>query len=143
MDQGEYPRRGGRMTSPPPARASRSDPGGFQARADGQLVEVRSFDGALVGKVGPERAHALADAGIADRMPHSLRLHRGVRLSPARSDRLAGRPDLERMRQCDPGRYAALWQGSGSPHVGRGLWDGHEWTVRCSHTTASDKTIYR
>jgi len=58
-------------------------------------------------------------AGLA-RDLNGLRLKLGIRWLPPRFDRPSGRPDLERMRQKEPERYAALWRGTLDAHTGKG-----------------------
>jgi hypothetical protein len=101
------------MRRPPGAgRSAHSDPGGNQARADGQRVEVRTFEGELVGKVPRTLAAQLLDAKAADEMPHGLRLKLGIRWLPTRLDKPSGRPDLAVMQRRDPERYAEVWRGN-------------------------------
>jgi hypothetical protein len=104
----------------PPLRAPRIDPGDVQARADGQLIEVRTYEGQLIRRVPGVVAQTLVDTKIADTMKHGLRLRLGVRWLPPRFDRPSGRPDLEQMRRRDPRRYQDLWKGSKDAHAGKG-----------------------
>jgi hypothetical protein len=108
------------MTGPPAVRPAQADPGGFQARADGQQVEVRSYGGDLIRIVSPDVAQALIDVGLGDAQEHCIRIKNGLRWVPARFDRPSGRPDLEHMKRRDPERYRALWRGTEDAHVGRG-----------------------
>lgn len=39
------------MTVPPASRPSHTDPGGIQARAEGQQIEVPTYEGDLIGMV--------------------------------------------------------------------------------------------
>lgn len=104
----------------PPAAPFHSDPGGFQARADGQQVEVRSYEGDLLGVLPLAQARLLVESGLADEMKHCVRVKLGIRWLPPRFDRPSGRPDLEQMERREPGRYAALWKGTLDAHVGKG-----------------------
>jgi hypothetical protein len=108
------------MNSPPAARPTQSDPGGFQARADGQQVEVRTYEGDLIRLVASSVADGLVDAQLADDLRHCVRLKLGIRWQPPRLDRPSGRPDLDQMQRRDPGRYAKLWQGTLDAHTGKG-----------------------
>jgi hypothetical protein len=108
------------MTGPPATRPTQSDPGGFQARADGQQVEVRSYEGDLLPIMPLAQARQLIEAGIADDLRHCVRMKLGIRWLPTRFDRPSGRPDLDRMRRKDPDRYAALWRGTRDARVGKG-----------------------
>jgi hypothetical protein len=108
------------MTGPPAARRLPSDPGGFQARADGRQVEVRTYEGELVRVVPTSIAKYLVQSGLADNLKHSVRLKLGIRSLPTRLDRPAGPPDLVKMQRRDPDRYKKLWTGSLNPHVGKG-----------------------
>jgi len=108
------------MTGPPAAQPAQSDPGGFQARADGQQVEVRTFEGELIRIVPSSVAGDLVQARLADDLRHCLRLKLGIRWLPPRFDRPSGRPDLDQMQRRDPGRYATLWRGNRDAHVGKG-----------------------
>jgi len=98
--------------TPGAGRSAHSDPGGNQARAEGQGVEVRTFEGELVGKVPRTLASKLLNAQGADEMPQGLRLKLGIRWLPARFDKPSGRPDLTAMRRRDPERYAEVWRGN-------------------------------
>ena len=108
------------MTGPPSAPAPQSDPGGFQARAGGQQVEVRTYDGELARIVPVHAAKQLVDAGLADSLRHCVRLKNGIRWLPPRFDRPSGRPDLNQLERREPDRYAALWKGTVDAHVGKG-----------------------
>ena len=108
------------MTGPPAKRPAQSDPGGFQARADGQQVEVRTYEGELIRVVSSSAADYMVRAKLADDLRHCLRLKLGIRWLPPRLDRPSGRPDLNQMQRRDPGRYAALWLGTLDAHVGKG-----------------------
>jgi hypothetical protein len=108
------------MTRPPALGPVQSDPGGLQARADGQQVEVRTYEGDLVRVVAVAQACDLIKAGIADDLRHCIRLKLGIRWLPPRLDRPSGRPDLERMQRREPGRYAAIWKGTLRARVGKG-----------------------
>ena len=108
------------MNSPPAARPSQTDPGGFQARADGQKVEVRTYDGDLVRIVPAHSADQLVAAGLADELSHCVRLKNGIRWLSPRFDRPSGRPDLAQMERREPERYGALWRGTINAHVGKG-----------------------
>ena len=108
------------MTGPPAARLLAPDPGGYQARADGQQVEVRTFEGELIRIVPASVADDLVKARIADDLRYCLRLKLGIRWLPPRFDRPSGRPDLNQLQRRDPGRYAALWRGTHDAHVGNG-----------------------
>jgi hypothetical protein len=113
------------MTGPPAKPVLSSDPGGFQARADGQRVEVRTWEGDLIGTVPSSMADALVQGQLADDREHSLRLKLGIRWLPSRFDRPSGRPDLAQMRRRNPGRYAALWRGTLDAHAGKGALGRH------------------
>ena len=113
------------MTGPPSARPLRSDPGGYQAWADGQQVEVRTFEGELIRIVPVSIADGLVEARLADDLRYCLRLKLGIRWLPPRFDRPSGRPDLDRMQRREPGRYAALWQGTLDAHTGKGALGRH------------------
>jgi hypothetical protein len=108
------------MNGPPAAWLVQADPGGSQARADGQQVEVRTYEGELIRIVPLSVAYALVQAHIADNLKHSVRLKLGIRWLPPRFDRPSGRPDLDQMQRRDLGRYAALWRGTLDAHVGKG-----------------------
>jgi len=95
------------MTGPPATGPAQADPGGFQAGADGQQVEVRTYEGELIRVVPASVADALVQAQVADNLKHSVRLKLGVRWLPPRFDRPTGRPDLDQMRRRDPGRVSA------------------------------------
>ena len=108
------------MNGPPAERPSQTDPGGFQAWADGQQVEVRSYEGELLRVLPMAQARQLIERGLADEMKHCVRVKLGIRWLPARFDRPSSRPDLEQMQRRDPGRYAELWRGKLDAHVGKG-----------------------
>jgi hypothetical protein len=108
------------MTGPPAAPPAQSDPGGIQARADGQQVELRTFDGELVGAVPSSVADDLVRSRLADDLRHGLRLKLGIRWLPPRFDRPSGRPDLKQMQRRQPERYEALWRGTLDAHSGKG-----------------------
>jgi hypothetical protein len=108
------------MTGPPAVRLPQSAPGGLQARADGQQVEVRTYDGQLIRVVAPSVAGELVRSGLADDLKHSVRLKLGIRFLPARFDRPAEPPDLAQMQRKNPERYKKYWRGSQNPHVGKG-----------------------
>ena len=108
------------MTGPPTRRPAKSDPGGIQARADGQQVEVRTYEGELIKIVPSSMAEDMVRVRLADDMKHGLRLKLGIRWLPPRFDRPSGRPDLNQMERRDPGRYAALWRGTLDARVGKG-----------------------
>jgi hypothetical protein len=108
------------MTGPPAPRPTPSDPGGHQARADGQQVEVRTYDGELIRIVPAPVADGLINAQLADALQHCVRLKLGIRWLPPRLDRRSGRPDLEQMQRRDPGRYAKVWRGTLDAHTGKG-----------------------
>ena len=84
-------------------------------RADGQWVEVRTYDGDLVRKVSIEIANKLTEPGsLADWTPSHVQLKLGIRWIPPRDAKKAsGRPERDDM---DP----AIWRGSNDPHIGRG-----------------------
>jgi hypothetical protein len=105
---------------PPASRPLPTDPGGFQARADGQRVEVRTYEGELVGVVSSSAADDMVRGRLADGMKHGLRLKLGIRWLPPRFDRPSGRPDLDHMQRRNPERYAALWRGTRDAVVGKG-----------------------
>jgi hypothetical protein len=107
------------MTGPPALRPVHTDPGGLQARADGQEVAVRSYEGELIRVVPFASARELVEAGLVDDLRHSLRLKLGIRWLPPHLDRASGRPDLEQMRRRDPGRYSALWRGTLDARAGK------------------------
>jgi len=108
------------VTGPPAARPAQADPGGSQARADGQKVEVRTYEGELVRIVSTSVADALVQAHVADGLKHCVRLKLGLRWLPPKFDRPSGRPDLEQIQRRDPQRYAALWRGTLDARVGKG-----------------------
>jgi hypothetical protein len=108
------------MTGPPAARPLPTDPGGIQARADGQQVEVRTFEGELIGMVPFSAADDMVRGRLADAMKHGLRLKLGIRWLPTRFDRPSGRPDLKQMERREPARYSALWRGTLDARVGKG-----------------------
>jgi hypothetical protein len=108
------------MTGPPVTRPPQTDPGGIQARADGQQVELRTYDGELIKKVSPEVADELVRNNLADDLKHCLRVKLGIRCLPPRFDRVGGHPDLEQMKRRDPDRYAELWRGNADAHAGKG-----------------------
>ena len=108
------------MTGPPAVRPFPTDPGGHQARADGQRVEVRTYEGDLVRIVPVSQAQELIDQGLADNLKHCVRLKLGIRWLPPRFDRPSGRPDLDEMRRKNPDRYAAVWRGTRDAHIGKG-----------------------
>lgn len=108
------------MTGPPAFEPHPADPGGFQARADGQQIEVRTYEGELVRIVPSFVADDLVQARLADDLRHCVRLKLGIRWLPPRLDRPSGRPDLEQMQRRDPARYGALWRGTLDAHVGKG-----------------------
>jgi hypothetical protein len=108
------------MTGPPATQPLPADPGGFQARADGQQVEVRTYEGELIRIVPSSVADDLVQSRLADDLRHFVRLKLGIRWLPSRLDRPSGHPDLDQMQRRDPGRYAALWRGTCGGHVGRG-----------------------
>ncbi len=105
---------------PPPTRPTQSDPGGIQARADGQQVEVRTYEGELIRIVSASVADDLVHAGLADYTGRCLRLKLGIRWLPPRVGWPSGRPDLNQLERRDPGRYAALWRGTTGARVGKG-----------------------
>jgi hypothetical protein len=113
------------MIGPPAARPAQIDPGGYQARADGHQVEVRTYEGELIRIVPASVADALVQAQVADNLKHSVRLKLGVRWLPPRFDRPSGRPDLDQMQRRDPERYAALWRGTLDACVGKGALGRH------------------
>jgi len=108
------------MTGPPDTPPGRTDPGGFQARADGHAVEVRTYEGDLVRIVDRSAIQPLIDGKLADDLTHCVRLKLGIRWLPPRLDRASGRPDLSQMQRREPKRYAAIWSGAEDPHVGKG-----------------------
>jgi hypothetical protein len=108
------------MSGPPATRPLPTDPGGFQARADGQQVEVRTYEGELIGMVSLAAADDMVRVRLADDMKHSLRLKLGIRWLPPRFDRPSGRPDLNQMERREPARYGALWRGTLDARVGKG-----------------------
>jgi hypothetical protein len=108
------------VTGPPAAQTAQSDPGGFQARADGQQVEVRTYDGELIMKVSPIVAEELLRNNVADDLKHCLRVKLGIRYLPPRLDCVGGRPDLQQMQRRDPDRYTELWRGNHNAHTGKG-----------------------
>ena len=108
------------MTGPPATRLISSDPGGTQARADGQQVEVRTYEGELIRIVPSSVADGLVDAQLADGLQHCVRLKLGIRWLPPRLDRPSGRPDLDQMQRRDPERYAKLWKGTLDARTGKG-----------------------
>lgn len=108
------------MIGPPAARPPQTDPGGIQARADGQQVEVRSYEGDLLRVLPSAQARLLVESGLADEMEHCVRVKLGIRWLPPRFDRPSGRPDLEQMERREPSRYAAFWRGTLDADVGKG-----------------------
>jgi hypothetical protein len=108
------------LTEPPAPRPLPADPGGIQARADGQQVEVRTFEGDLIGMVSLAAVDDMVRGKLADHMKHGLRLKLGIRWLPPRFDRPSGRPDLMQMVRREPDRYSALWRGTLDAHVGKG-----------------------
>jgi hypothetical protein len=108
------------MTGPPAPRPLPSDPGGNQARADGQQVEVRTFEGDLIRIVPWSMADYLIQRQLADDLRHCVRLKLGIRWLPPRLDRPSGRPDLAQMQRREPGRYAGLWRGTLDARTGKG-----------------------
>ena len=113
------------MTGPPAPRPLQTDPGGFQARADGQQVEVRTYEGDLIRFVDLATADQLVALRLADERRHGLSLKLGIRWLPPRLDRASGRPDLEQMRRRDPGRYDGLWKGTLDARAGKGALGRH------------------
>ena len=113
------------MTDPPAARPTPTDPGGLQARADGQKVEVRTHEGELIRIVDSIVGGALVRAGLADNLKHCVRLKLGIRWLPPRLDPPSGRPDLEQLRRREPERYTRLWRGTRDVHTGRGALGRH------------------
>src|SRR5437879_1668278 len=105
---------------PPAARPTYTDPGGLQARAGGQQVEVRTYEGELIRMVTPSVADDLIQSGVADNLKHSVRLKLGIRYLPTRLDRPSGPPDLDQLQRRDPDRYAAFWRGTQDARVGKG-----------------------
>ena len=91
-----------------------------RARADGQRLEVRNFDGELIRRVPTAAGLGLVTAGLADQVGDYLRLKLGIRWIPSRGEKPSGPPNLEELTRREPGRYAANWRGSHDPHVGRG-----------------------
>jgi hypothetical protein len=114
------------VNSPPAARPAQSDPGGFQARADGQQVEVRTYDGDLIKTVTAETAEKLLAPGpggrfIAERVGDHIRVKLGIRyVSPRDAKRPSPPPDLEQIKRREPERYKGTWRGSKDPHIGHG-----------------------
>jgi hypothetical protein len=108
------------LNSPPATRPLPTDPGGFQARADGQQVEVRTYEGELIRIVPSSVADDMVQARLADDMRHCLRLKLGIRWLPPRFDRPSGRPDLNQMERREPARYSALWRGTLDARGGKG-----------------------
>jgi hypothetical protein len=108
------------MTGPPAPRPAQSDPGGLQARADGQQVEVRTYEGELIRIIPSCVADTLVHERLADDLGRCVRLRLGIRWLPPRLDRPSGRPDLDQMQRRDPGRYGKLWRGTLDAHVGKG-----------------------
>ena len=88
--------------------------------AEAQQVEVRTFEGELIGKVSLAAAREMVAGKLADQMKHGLSLKLGIRWLPSRFDRPSGRPDLKQMERRDPGRYTALWRGTRDAVVGKG-----------------------
>ena len=108
------------MTGPPAAERARTDPGGLQAPADGQQVEVRTFEGDLIRIVPLAVADDLVQKGLVDDLRHCLRLKLGIQWLSPRLDRASGRPDLKQMQRRQPERYAALWRRKLDAKTGRG-----------------------
>ena len=108
------------IAGPPAARPTYTDPGGLQARAGGQQVEVRTYEGKLIRMVIPSVAEDLIQSGLANNLKHSVRLKLGIPYLPSRLDRPSGPPDLDELRRRDPDRYAAFWRGTKDARVGKG-----------------------
>jgi hypothetical protein len=108
------------VIGPPAAGPTPSDPGGLQAGADVQQVEVRTYEGELVRIVTSSVAAELVRTRLADDLTHCVRLKLGIRWLSPRLDRASGRPDLDYMQRRDPERYNALWSGTRDAHVGKG-----------------------
>jgi hypothetical protein len=113
------------VTGPPISRLLQSDPGGLQARADGQQVEVRTYEGDLIRVAPLAIAQSLVDSGLAETLTHCVRLKLGIRWLPPRLDRASGRPNLEQMRRRDSGRYNAIWKGTMDARTGKGALGRH------------------
>lgn len=131
------PEQGMPMNGPPAIRPDQSDPGGFQARADGPQVEVRTYEGDLIRIVPPSVAAKLVQSRLADDLRHCVRLKLGFRWLPPRLDRISDRPDLDQMQRRDPKRYAAFWRGARDAHMGKGALGRRtvDGAVRFSSTT--------
>ena len=108
------------MTGPPATAPSQTVSGGIQTRADGQRIQVRTFEGDLVRIVPSSLAESLIDAGLGDATPNGIRLKLGIRWLPPRLDRPSGHPDLNQMRRQEPDRYSAVWRGTADSHIGKG-----------------------
>jgi len=120
------------MTGPPGVRPVRGAPGArmIQARTDGQRVEVRTFEGELIGKLNSAAAESLVAGGLGDRVGQGhVRLKLGIRWMPLRNNqvggclqvkKMAGHPDLNNMRDKDPRRYATNWRGNSEARIGKG-----------------------
>jgi hypothetical protein len=105
------------MTGPPVALPPPPDPGGSQARAEGQQVEVRTYEGESIRIVPASVADNLIRAQLADDLRHCVRLKLGIRSLPPRFDRPAW---LKPMQRPDSGRYGALSRGTGDAHLRKG-----------------------
>jgi len=108
------------MSNRPAQRPTANAPGGLRARADGQKVEVRTYEGELIRIVDSSRGAELIRAGLADNLDHCIRLKLGIRWLPTRSERPSGPPDLDQMRLREPQRYAGLWRGTPDARTGKG-----------------------
>jgi hypothetical protein len=107
-------------TGPPAVRPAPSESGGPQAPAEGQRVEVRTYEGELIGRLPRDRAKELLDGGLADELPRYLRLKLGIRWMPPQLDKPSGRPDLEQMQRREPERYDDFWRGKRDARIGKG-----------------------
>jgi hypothetical protein len=90
--------------------------GGSQAK---RTVEVRTFEGDLVGMVPTAKGEQLITAGLGARAGQHIRLKLGIRWRP-NSERPAPPPDLREMQRRQPDRYAAVWAGNRNATAPRG-----------------------
>jgi hypothetical protein len=105
------------VTGPPPTRPTQSDPGGIQARADGQQVEVRTYEGELIRIVSASVADDLVHAGLAGYTGRCLRLKLGIRWLPPRVGWPSGRPDLNQLERWSGGTPDGMQLSGGAPLV--------------------------
>lgn len=82
--------------------------GGSQAQ---RTVEVRTFEGELVGKVTAAKGEQLITTGLGVPAGQHVRLKLGIRWHP-NSERPSPPPDLRELQRRQPGRYADIWAGN-------------------------------